>query len=135
MNYAAWWADNNPALVLGVETAPIVSEVLEDGQGVELGLRVGDVLWSVDGDRVVSRDDLRDKLTALKDRDSFAVVIHRHARDADGVPMPKQNAAGDVLLNANGESEWELQVFEVSMTPAKLGLRVDETSIAPRPYR
>ncbi|MEZ5993536.1 MAG: protein kinase [Planctomycetota bacterium] len=135
VNYAAWWADNNPALVLGVETAPIVSEVLEDGQGVELGLRVGDFLWSIDGDRVVSRDDLRDKLTALKDRDSFAVVIHRHARDADGVPMPKRNAAGDVLLNANGESEWDLEVFEVSMTPAKLGLRVDETSIAPRPYR
>ena len=119
----------------GIETAPEVSEVLAEGQGVDLGLRVGDVIWSIDGERVLNRDDLRDKLAALGDRDSFPAVIRRYVRDDDGRPLAKRNADGDLLLNAAGETEWDVEEFTVTMTPGKLGLRIGDGGIVPKPYR
>lgn len=134
-NYAAWWARQNPNLVPGVETAPMVSEVLDDGQALGLGLQKGDLIWRVDGQRALGKDDLREQLEALKERGSYNVTIRRYARDDAGRPLAKSNAEGDLLLNSNGETEWDVEEFDVTMTPEKLGLRITEDSVAPKPYR
>jgi hypothetical protein len=137
VNVAAWWAERNPHWTEGYEPAPIVTEIQEEGQARELGLAVGDVIWSVGGKRVTDRDDLRVKLEEMADIPvaDFAIVIRRCKRDAQGRMQAKRSGNGDYLLNASGESEWDMQEFEVRLMPGKLGARIGDTGVMARPFR
>jgi WD40 repeat protein/serine/threonine protein kinase len=135
VNYAAWWADQHPEWTRGYERAPIVTEVSEEGQGPDLGLRIGDVIWTVDGERVTDKEDLRVKLEALADRDDYIVVVRRYARDKQGRMLARQNEKGDLVLNQNGETEWDMTEGEYTFKPGKLGMRIGDTGVMARPFR
>ncbi|MCG3182270.1 MAG: Serine/threonine-protein kinase PknD [Planctomycetes bacterium] len=135
VNHAAWWAAQHPDWAPGLQRAPVVTEVLEEGQAVELGLMVGDLLWSVDGKRVQDRDELKTLLDELAGRESFEVVVRRYARDAQGAPLERRDAEGDLLLNERGETEWEMSELKLAFRPGKLGMRIGDGSITDRPPR
>ncbi|MCA8916194.1 MAG: protein kinase [Planctomycetes bacterium] len=135
VNFAAWWADQNPDWAPGLEHAPIVTEVLDEGQAVELELEVGDMIWSVDGKRIHDRDELKQALEELADRDEYPVEIHRFVRDADGNPQPVKDADGNLLLDSEGDTTWGMQMLGVRFRPGKLGMRIGDGSITQRPLR
>ena len=133
VNYAAWWAAQHPDWALGLERALVVTEVLESGQGVDLGLEEGDVIWMIDGRRVQDRDELKQLLDELAERQSYPVVIRRFGLNDDGRRRARQDADGNLLLDARGETEWEMRELSVDFKPGKLGMRIGDSTITPRP--
>jgi WD40 repeat protein/serine/threonine protein kinase len=135
VNYAAWWAEQHPEWAPGLRRAPVVTEVLEEGQAAERGLMVGDLIWSIDGRRVQDREELKGLLDELAERESYELVVRRHARDKQGRPLPKRNGEGDLLLNADGETEWDMTELKPALRPGKLGMRIGDGSITEKPVR
>ncbi|MCB9933386.1 MAG: protein kinase [Planctomycetes bacterium] len=135
VNYAAWWADRHPDWTPGLQRAPVVTEVQAQGQGVELGLQVGDVLWTVDGRRVQDRDDLKTLLEDLAGRDSYELVVRRYVLDDRGKPQEKRDSEGGLLLNGRGETEWDMTELKLELRPGKLGMRIGDGSIPEKPTR
>lgn len=134
VNYATWWADRNPQHV-PADAAPEITEILADGQARALGLKVGDVIWSVNGKRVLSTNDLRDALEENAGSDNFPVVIRRYARDADGKPQPVANAEGNLVLGPDGRTRWNMTELTVTLTPERLGARATDGAVPIRPSR
>ncbi|MCB9895298.1 MAG: protein kinase [Planctomycetes bacterium] len=135
VNYAAWWAQQHPEWAPGLERAPIVTEVLAEGQALDLQLEVGDLIWSVDGKRVHDREELKQLLDQLAERDEYPVEIHRFVRDADGNPQPAKDANGNLLLDSEGDTMWDVQLLGVRFRPGKLGMRIGDGSVTLKPLR
>lgn len=134
LNYPAWLAATSPSLLPGFEPAAVVTEVSE-GQGKEAGLLPGDVIWSAAGTRITGKDSLREVLISLKTRSDYPVVIRRYALSESGHRMARRNDDGEVLLNLNGESEWDFTELTITLRPGKLDVRIEDSGVLPKPYR
>lgn len=113
-----------------LDVLPIV-EVIKDGTGEKLGLKVGDLLWAIDGRHITSREELR---AAMEAAQPMKWTIRRLARDDAGNPRKAQDAAG-IILDDTGRPLWEYTEFEVEIPAGRIGLRIDEARIAQRPAR
>jgi hypothetical protein len=135
VNFTAWWAEQHPDWTEGYQQAALVSEVQAGGQALERGLQTGDIIWSLNGERVNGRDDLRSKLEPLGEDAAFTLVIRRYERDTAGRLRAKRTENGHYILNARGETEWDVREFEVRMTTGRLGMRIDTAGVMARPFR
>jgi WD40 repeat protein len=135
VNYAAWWEDRHAAQLRAAwPRAPVVTEVLSEGQARELGLAEGDLLLRVDGVEVGDREQLRRLLDERQDR-SCIVAVLRLARDERGQPVAAVNEQGDLRLDETGRTYWDGRRFEVELKPGRLGMRVGDAVWPPRPAR
>ena len=134
VNFAAWRAATSPELMPGYELAAVVTEV-NAGQGQDVGLMPGDVIWNIDGERVLGKDSLRDVLDKLKNREDYPVRIRRYVLDDNGNRLALRNDEGEFLLNSAGETEWDMEELSVRLSPGKLGVRIEDGGVLPKPYR
>ncbi len=135
VNYAAWWAERNPDwMQWRGERAVEITEILDSGQAKGLGLRVGDLIWSVNGGRVQNRDELR---TAMADvpEDGVPVTIRRYAREPDGTPRMMRAPDGSLLLNDAGRAMWVMEELQVKVGDGSLGLRAADGAAPAGPFR
>jgi hypothetical protein len=63
------------------------------------------------------------------------VLVRRYVRDDQGRMQPRRNEDGDLVLNSAGQSEWDVEEFEYTFTPGKLGMRIGDAGIMARPFR
>jgi WD40 repeat protein len=134
VNYAAWWADRHPQwLEWRKQRAPRITEV-SGGQAKEQGLRAGDILWRIDGERVTDRDALRAKLDLLSGNE-FMATIRRYALDAQGNFRAQRAEDGSLLLDQEGNPQWAMEEFTVKFAAGPLGMRAENAAIDPHPWR
>jgi len=136
VNYPAWWDDRHvEQLKLKWGKAPVVTEILPEGQGRDLGLQVGDLFDQIDGQAVADFEALRARLEDLKDQPEIPVRIVRIKRDAKGELLPQMDEEGNLRIDARGKSLWDFEVIEVKLKPGKLGMRIGNATLPPRPTR
>ena len=136
VNYGAWWEDRNEALLKPLwQRAPVVTEILAEGQAGELGLLAGDLLLAVDGRQVKDREALRERLEELKDRPEVTLTVVRLRRNEKGEPQPLQDDQGNLRIDARGLSSWDGRQFEVQLKPGRLGMRIGDAAMPARPSR
>jgi hypothetical protein len=135
VKFAAWWADRHPEWVeWRGERAVEITEILDTGQAKGLGLRVGDLIWSVSGQRVHNRDELRTGMSDTPDA-GVPVTIRRYAREPDGTPRMLRAPDGTLLLGDSGHAMWVMEELQVKIGDGSLGLRAADGAAPAGPFR
>ena len=105
-----------------------------EGQAQSLGLKAGDVLYAANGERLTDREALRAALEAAGDQ-PLRVTVRRFMRDAAGKPQPAADMEGLLFLDEAGLTRWDYTEFEVELSPGRIGARIGEEQMLPKPAR
>jgi membrane-associated protease RseP (regulator of RpoE activity) len=73
----------------------LVAKVTPDGPGAKAGLRVGDVLTAIDGEKVADDSDVRRRIRSKKDNDTAALEVVRN--------RARQNLKAQIALKETTE--------------------------------
>ncbi|MCC6465773.1 MAG: hypothetical protein IT463_10575, partial [Planctomycetes bacterium] len=101
------------------------------GAGELAGLKPGDILWAIDGERVESREKLREIVARQQ---PMRWTVRRYARNEAGQPQPLRDGQG-LILDADGRPQWQFEEFTREFSPGKIGVRLDEAKLLRNPSR
>ena len=68
----------------GVDSGAVVMDAAEGGPAAKAGLRLGDVVVAIDGEPIVTFDDLSKRLGALEPGTQVEITYRRHKEKAEG---------------------------------------------------
>ena len=89
------------------------------------GLHALDVIWQVNGTRVVDLASIKAALLLGNAGDSLALMVRRYKFTPDGDFVPKLGQDGKPALDATGCTQWEFEEISLSLkrgTVTSLGL-------------
>ncbi|MDC1141976.1 protein kinase [Planctomycetota bacterium] len=109
-----------------------VTETTDGGQAQSGGLQAGDVIWTVNGNWISSKDTL---LEAMKSKGgSYEMVVRRFKRDVKGRLVSKKTENGSYVLDEKGELQWEFTELKVEFKEGKMGAKVNYDVFLKRPF-
>lgn len=111
-------------LVTPAEPLMYVSEVAE-GQGKQLGLCPGDVIWSIAGQRVTTLAEVRAGLA--RDEPEIEVVVRRYRWAANLLPVLQRSVTPD----GQSEARWQFEDLRLMAKPGLLGVILLAVGLSP----
>lgn len=93
--------------------------VMEGGQAQRAGLKLGDVLWSANGVRLKSIDQLNE---FTRETDPYDLVVRRYVYDLAGGFVMRRADSGTTELTATGEPRWTYEEQTLRLQPGPLGV-------------
>ncbi len=107
--------NSNGAVAARSEGVVVANAVLSSSLADKAGIKEHDVIWSVNGNRVIDLVSIKNALLLGKPGESLTLVLRRYKFDAEGNFALKLGADGKPLRDATGYAQWEFDERQLTL--------------------